>query len=264
LIIDGGYKMGELLKGKNILIMGVRNKWSIAWGITQAVRAQGANIIFTYMGDREKESLLKLTEDMGEITAYQCDVTKDEELDDLFRNIRDKFGVLHGLVHAIAFAKSEDLKDTFVNTSRDGFLLALNISAYSLVAVSKRAQELMTEGGSILTMTYGGSVRVSPGYNVMGVAKAALEASVRYIAYELGIKNIRVNAISAGPVKTMSAKGVSNFSDILEIVEKRSPLKRNVTLEDLGGAAVYLLSNLSSGMTGEIMYVDSGYNNMGA
>lgn len=256
--------MGELLKGKNILIMGVRNKWSIAWGIAQAAGQQGANLIFTYMGDREKESLLKLTANMGEITAYQCDVTNDAELDKTFMNIKNKYGVLHGLVHAVAFASSEDLKNTFVNTSREGFLLALNISSYSLIAVSKRAEELMTEGGSILTMTYGGSMKISPGYNVMGVAKAALEASVRYLAYELGSENIRVNAISAGPVKTMSAKGVSNFSDILEIVEKKAPLKRNVSLEDLGGAAVYLLSDLSSGMTSEIMYVDSGYNNMGA
>lgn len=256
--------MGELLKGKNILIMGVRNKWSIAWGIAQAAQAQGATLIFTYLGDREKESLLKLTADMGEITALPCDVAKDEDIDELFSNIKNKYGVLHGLVHAIAYAKSEDLKETFVNTSRDGFLLALNISAYSLVAVSKRAQELMTEGGSILTLTYNGSMRVSPGYNVMGVAKAALEASVRYIAYELGSKNIRCNAISAGPIKTMSAKGVSNFSDILAIVEEKAPLRRNVTLEDLGGTAVYLLSDLSSGMTSEIVYVDAGYNNMGA
>jgi enoyl-[acyl-carrier protein] reductase I len=256
--------MGEILKGKNILIMGVRNKWSIAWGIAQAAEAQGANLIFTYLGDREKESLLKLTAGMGEITAYPCDVSKDEDLDVLFANIKNQYGILHGLVHAIAYAKSEDLKDTFVNTSRDGFLLAMNISAYSLVAAAKRAQELMTEGGSIVTMTYDGSNRVSPGYNVMGVAKAALEASVRYTAYELGSKNIRVNAISSGPIKTMSARGVSNFSDILNIVEQKAPLKRNVTLEDLGGTAAFLLSDLSSGITSEIIYVDAGYHNMGA
>lgn len=255
--------MGELLKDRNILIMGVRNKWSIAWGIAQAAKAHGANLIFTYLGDREKEALLKLTADMGEITAFPCDVSKDEDMDVLFSEIKNKFGVLHGLVHAIAYAKSEDLQDTFVNTSRDGFLLAMNISAYSLVAVSKRAQALMTEGGSILTMTYGGSMKVYQGYNVMGVAKAALEASVRYIANELGSQNIRVNAISAGPIKTMSAKGVKNFNDILDVVDQKAPLKRNVTLEDLGKTAVYLLSDLSSGMTSEILYVDAGYNNMG-
>lgn len=255
--------MGELLKGKNILIMGVRNKWSIAWGIAQAAKAQGANLIFTYLGDREKEALLKLTADMGEITAYPCDASKDEDMDALFSEIKNKFGVLHGLVHAIAFAKSEDLQDTFVNTSRDGFMLAMDISVYSLLAISKRAKALMTEGGSILTLTYRGSVKVSPGYNIMGVAKAALEASVRYMAHELGGENIRVNAISSGPIKTMSAKGVKNFSDVLDIVEEKAPLKRNVTLEDLGGTAVYLLSDLSSGVTSEIHYVDAGYNNMG-
>jgi len=255
--------MSELLKGKNILIMGVRNKWSIAWGIAQAARDQGANLIFSYLGDREKESLQKLTSGMGEIDAYQCDVSREEDLDALFSAIKSKYGVLHGVVHAIAFAKSEDLQDTFVNTSKDGFMIAMDISVYSFIAAARRAQALMTEGGSILTLTYTGSVRVSPGYNIMGVAKAALEASVRYAAHELGKKNIRVNAISAGPVKTMSAKGIKNFSDILGVVEEKAPLKRNVTLEDLGGAAVYLLSDLSSGMTGEILHIDSGYNIMG-
>lgn len=255
--------MGELLKGKNILIMGVRNKWSIAWGMAQAVKAQGGNLIFTYLGDREKESLAKLTAGMGEIAAYPCDVSKDEEIDTLFSEIKNKYGVLHGLVHAIAFAKSEDLQDTFVNTSKDGFMTAMDISVYSFIAVAKRAQALMSEGGSIITLTYRGSVKVSPGYNIMGVAKAALEASVRYAAHELGSLGIRVNSISAGPVKTMSAKGVKNFGDILGIVEEKAPLKRNITLEDLGGAAVYLLSDLSSGMTGEIVYIDAGYNIMG-
>ncbi len=255
--------MGDLLKDKNILILGVRNKWSIAWGIAQAAKTQGANLIFTYLGDREKEALMKLTAEMGEIAAYPCDVSKDEDMDALFSEIKNKFGVLHGMVHAVAFAKSEDLQDTFVNTSRDGFMLAMDISVYSLLAISKRAQALMTEGGSILTLTYRGSMKVSPGYNVMGVAKAALEASVRYLAHELGGQNIRVNAISSGPIKTMSAKGVKNFSDILDIVERKAPLKRNVTLDDLGGTAVYLLSDLSSGVTSEIVYVDGGYNNMG-
>ncbi len=255
--------MGQLLKDKNILIMGVRNKWSIAWGIAKAAREQGANLIFTYLGDREKESLNKLTAGMDNIEAYPCDVTSDDELDELFSNIKNKYGVIHGVVHAIAFAKSEDLQDTFVNTSRDGFHTAMDISVFSLLAVSKRAKELMTEGGSIITLTYRGSIKVYPGYNIMGVAKAALEASVRYAAHELGSQNIRVNAISSGPVKTMSAKGVKNFSDILGIVEEKAFLKRNVTLEDLGGTAVYLLSDLSSGMTGEVLYIDAGYNNMG-
>ena len=256
--------MGELLKGKNILIMGVRNKWSIAWGIARAAKEQGANLIFTYLGEREFQSLQKLTEDMAPIEAYPCDVSKDEDIESLFSAIKSKHGVLHGLVHAIAFAKAEDLRDTFVNTSRDGFLMAMDISVYSFIAVANKAQELMTEGGSIITLTYGGgSARVSPGYNVMGVAKSALEASVRYAAQELGGENIRVNAISSGPIKTMSAKGIQSFSDILAIVEEKAFLKRNITLQDLGGAAVYLLSDLSSGMTGETMYIDAGYNNMG-
>ena len=255
--------MGDLLKGKNILIMGVRNKWSIAWGIAQSIKAQGGNPIFTYLGEREKEALIKLTAEMKDISAYPCDVTNDDDIDALFSEIKSKYGVIHGLVHAIAFAKSEDLQDTFVNTSRDGFMLAMNISVYSFLAVARRAQELMTEGGSLITLSYRGSVKVYPGYNIMGVAKAALESSVRYMAYEMGQNNIRVNAISAGPVKTMSAKGVKNFSDILEVVEQKAPLKRNITLEDLGGTAVYLLSELSSGLTGEIIYIDAGYNNMG-
>jgi len=255
--------MSDLLKGKNILIMGVRNKWSIARGIAEAAWREGANLIFTYQGDREKESLLKVTAGMGEIEAYPCDVTNDEAIDLLFSNIKEKHGVLHGLVHAIAYAKSEDLQDSFLNTSRDGFMLAMDVSCYSLVAVSRRALPLMTEGGSIVTLTYRGSVKAMQGYNVMGVAKAALEASVRYMALEMGPKNIRVNALSAGPIKTMSGKGVQNFSDILSVVEERSPLKRNVTLEDLGGTAVYLLSGLSSGLTGEVIYIDCGYNNVG-
>ena len=255
--------MGGLLAGKNVLIMGVRNKWSIAWGIAQAAYREGANLIFTYLGDREKEELEKLAAGMGTLHARSCDVTSDEDIEKLFGWIKSEFGVLHGLVHAIAFAKSEDLKDSFLNTSREGFRLALDVSAYSLVAVCRHAAELMAEGGSIITLTYRGSTKVVPGYNVMGVAKAALEACVRYAAYELGARNIRVNSISSGPIKTLSAKGIKNFSDVLKIVEERSPLRRNVTLEDLGNTAVYLLSDLSSGVTGEAIYVDSGYNNMG-
>lgn len=255
--------MGELLKGKNILIMGVRNKWSIAWGIAMSAKAEGANLIFTYLGEREKESVEKLISGMDGVATYQCDASKEEDIDNVFNEIKNRFGVLHGLVHAIAYAKAEDLQDTFVNTSREGFMLAMDISVYSFIAVARKAKELMTEGGSILTLTYRGSNKVSPGYNVMGVAKAALEASIRYAAYELGSSGIRVNGISAGPVKTMSAKGIKNFSEILAVVEDKAPLRRNITLEDLGGAAVFLLSQLSSGMTGEVIYIDAGYNIMG-
>lgn len=255
--------MGELLKGKNILIMGVRNKWSIAWGIAEAAWREGANLIFSYMGEREKDALDKLLADKDNPLTYQCNVSEDADIEAMMTDIQAKVGVLHGLVHAIAYAKSEDLADSFLNTSRDGFKLAMDISAYSLVAVSKAAAPLMTEGGAIVTLTYYGGERVCPGYNVMGIAKAALEMSTKYLAYDLGEKGIRINAISAGPIKTMSAKGVKTLGDIMNLIEERAPLHRNITLEDLGNNAVYLLSGLSSGVTGETLYVDSGYNIMG-
>lgn len=255
--------MGKLLENKNIMIMGVRNKWSIAWGIAKSAMEHGANVIFTYLGEREKESLDKLLAGYSGLGLYPCDVTSDQQIDELFDEISREYGTLHGLVHAIAHAKTEDLQNLFVNTSRDGFLRALDISAYSLVAVSRKAKELMPQGGSIITLTYYGSEKVMPGYNVMGVAKAALEASVRYLAFDLGPFGIRVNAISAGPVKTMSAMGIQNFGDILEVVEKKSPLRKNITPEELGNNAVWLLSSLSDGITGQTIYVDSGYNILG-
>lgn len=255
--------MGSLLKNKNILIMGVRNKWSIAWGIAKAAHEEGANLIFTYQGEREREGAEQLIEGLGQSSVSQCDISSDEEIDTLFTELKSKYGVLHGVVHAIAHAKSEDIKNDFINTSRDGFAHALNVSAYSLVAVSRRAKELMTEGGSILTLTYMGSEKVFTGYNVMGVAKAALEATVRYMASDLGQYGIRVNAISAGPIKTISAKGVKDFGNILDVVEQKAPLRRGITQEDLGNASLYFLSHLSSGVTGEISYVDCGFNIMG-
>lgn len=251
--------MGSLLSNKNILVMGVRNKWSIAWGIVKAAQDEGANIIITYQGDREKAG----AEQLGADSIFQCDISSDEEIDNLFAAIKDKYGVLHGVVHCIAHAKTEDLQNDFVYTSRDGFAHAMNISAYSLVAVSRGAKDLMTEGGSIMTLTYMGSEKVFKGYNVMAVAKAALETSVMYLASDLGEANIRVNAISAGPVKTLSAKGVKNFGDIMDTVPQKAPLRRNITQEDLGKTALYLLSDLSSGVTGEVLHVDSGYNIMG-
>ncbi len=254
--------MENILKDKNILVMGVRNKWSIAWGIAEFAMAQGANVLFTYLGDREKEALEKLVEDFPGAKLYSCDVSSDEAIDDLFTTLQKDY-ILHGLVHAIAHARSEDLQNAFINTSREGFAHAMNISAYSLLAVSRRARELMTEGGSILTLSYYGADKVMPGYNVMGVAKAALEASVRYLAFDLGTDRIRVNAISAGPVKTLSAMGVQNFGDILNIVRDKAPLHRNVSLEELGSSAVFLLSDLSAAVTGQVIYVDSGYSIMG-
>jgi enoyl-[acyl-carrier protein] reductase I len=252
-----------LLKDKNILIMGVRNKRSIAWGIATAAAKEGANLIFTCLGEREKRETEELVAPLGNFPVYQCDIASDIEINNCFETISKEYGVLHGLVHAIAHAKTEDLQNNFVNTSRDGFAHALDVSAYSLVAVSRAAKDLMTEGGSILTMTYAGSVRVIKGYNVMGVAKAALEACVRYLADDLGTRGIRVNAISSGPVKTVSAKGVKSFKNLKDMVEERAALHRTITLEDLGNNALYLLSHLSEGVTGEIIYVDCGFNIMG-
>jgi len=204
--------MGDLLKDKNIIIMGVRNKWSIAWGIAAAAHREGAKLIFTYQGEREKNGVEQLANDLGGVAAYQLDVTSDSDIDSFFNTVKTDYGIIHGLVHSIAYAKTEDLQDSFVNTSREGFALALDISAYSLTAVSRRAKDLMAEGGSIVTLTYMGSEKVFHGYNVMGVAKAALETSVMYLADDLGPAGIRVNAISAGAVKTLSAKGVKDFS----------------------------------------------------
>lgn len=251
------------MKGKNIIIMGVRNKWSIAWGIAEASHKQGASLIFTYQGEREKDDVEMLAAELGNVACYRLDVSSDDDLDAFFGTIRQKVGVIHGLVHAVAFAKREDLQDSFLNTSRDGFALALNISAYSLVAVSRRASELMTEGGSIVTLTYMGSEKVFMGYNVMGVAKAALEASVRYLANDLGALGIRINAISAGAVKTLSAKGVKDIGKILKRTREKAPLRKNVELEELGGTAVFLLSSMSGGTTGEVIHADCGMNIMG-
>lgn len=255
--------MEALLTDKNIIIMGLRNKWSIAWGIAQAAAEEGANLIFTCQSEREKKETEKLLIELGDYPIYICDISSDDDINRLFSDLRTKYSVVHGIVHAIAHAKPEDLANGFISTSREGFAHALDVSAYSLVAVSRAARELMMEGGSIVTLTYMGSEKVLQGYNVMGVAKAALEASVRYLAYDLGPFGIRVNAISAGPIKTMSARGVKNFSNILDVVEEKAPLKRNVTQKDIGNSALYLLSNLSSGVTGEVHYVDCGYNIMG-
>ncbi|AGC67933.1 enoyl-[acyl-carrier-protein] reductase [NADH] FabI [Thermoclostridium stercorarium subsp. stercorarium DSM 8532] len=254
-----------MLRNKNILIMGVRNKWSIAWGITMSCLEQDANVILTYRGEREKEAIEKLIEGdyASKIRIYPCDVSSDDEIKALFDQVAKDYGILHGLVHSVAFANTEDLRGAFIDTSREGFLLAMNISAYSLVAVSRFARELMKEGGSIVTLTYNGANRVVPGYNVMGVAKAALESCVRYLAADLGPQNIRVNAISAGPVKTVSAMGIQNFGSVLEVVEQRAPLKRNVTQKEIGDTAVCLLSEYTAGTTGQIIYVDSGFSIMG-
>ncbi|SOC38076.1 enoyl-ACP reductase FabI [Ureibacillus acetophenoni] len=253
------------LKDKNIVVMGVANERSIAWGVAKKLLEVGANVIFTYRKERSKGKIEKVLADYTEYNTdvVQCDVNSDESIANAFNEIGEKYGVIHGLVHSVAFANAEDLHNRFVETTRDGYAFAQDTSAYSLVAVAKAARPYMSEGASIVTMTYLGAERVLDGYNVMGVAKAALEASTRYLAYDLGAEGIRVNAISAGAIRTLAAKGVPSFNTILHQIEEKSPLKRNVTSDEVANMTMVMLSNLSSGVTGEIIYVDSGYNIMG-
>jgi enoyl-[acyl-carrier protein] reductase I len=251
--------MDKLLHNKNILIMGVANKWSIGWGITLSCLSAGANIILTYQNERTEQSVRDLAGEYPDIALYPCDVTVDDDIKMLFERIKEDKGVLNGLVHSLAFAKKEELGGEYYNTSRDGYLLAQNISSYSLAALSREALTLMKEGGSIVTLTYLGGERAIPNYNVMGVAKAALEASVKYLAVDLGAHNIRVNAISAGPIKTLAAKGVKGFGEMLKSYEQKAPLKRTVTQSDVGDTALFLLSDMSRGITGENIHVDAGY-----
>lgn len=259
--------MEDLLKleGKNIVVMGVANKRSLAWGVAQSLYKVGANVIFTYRKERSKDKLIKLLEDnnLDAKLIVECDVNSDESIQSAFAKIGETVDVIHGVVHSVAFAHAEDLKTDFINTSREGYAFAQDTSAYSLVAVAKAARPLMTEGGSIVAMSYLGAERVVAGYNVMGVAKASLEASVKYLANDLGKENIRVNAISAGAVRTLAAKGIPSFNQILHKIEEESPLRRNVTQEEVADMTVAILSHLSRGVTGEIVYVDSGYNILG-
>ena len=255
-----------ILSGKTVLMMGVSNKRSIAWGIAQACYKQGAKLAFTYQGDRQQESLQELLgEHMKDEGFYMvsCDVSNDDEVAEAFAKIKENVGVLHGVTHSIAFAKTEDLSGEYVNTSRDGFLLAQNISAYSLVITAKHARPLMTEGGSFLTLTYLGGERVVENYNVMGVAKASLDASVRYLANDLGKDKIRVNEISAGPIRTVSAKAVQDFNRIVHVLEERSPLRRTTDAEEVGDVAAFLFSDLARGVTGENIHVDGGFHILG-
>ena len=253
------------LKGKNIVVMGVANQRSIAWGIARSLHNAGANLIFTYAGERLEKNVRDLSESLEgqKSLVLPCDVTNDEDIASCFQTIKEEVGVIHGLAHCIAFAERDDLKGEFVDTSRNGFLLAQNISSFSLTAVSRAAKEVMTEGGSIVTLTYLGGERVVSNYNVMGVAKASLEASVKYLANDLGKHNIRVNAVSAGPIRTLSAKGVGDFNSILKQIEERAPMRRNVTQEEVGNTALFLFSDLASGVTGENIHVDSGYHILG-
>lgn len=253
--------MSISLEGKNIVVMGVANKRSIAWGIARSLHRAGARLIFTYVGERLEKSVRELVETLEDdrCLILPCDVTVDEDIAACFETIKNEVGTIHGVAHCIAFANKEELQGEFMNTTRDGFLLAHNISSYSLTAVAKEARKLMTEGGSIITLTYLGGEKVIQNYNIMGVAKASLDASVKYLANDLGPHGIRVNSISAGPIRTLSAKGVSDFNSILREIEEKAPLRRTTTPEEVGDTALFLFSDLSRGMTGENLHVDSGF-----
>src|SRR5271165_937069 len=255
--------MSNSLEGRSAVILGVANKRSIAWGIAQQMQQAGAQLAITYQNERLKQESADLIAELPNAQAFQCDVSRDEEISKLFEQLKERYGKLDALVHSIAFAPAEDLKGEFADTSREGFRVALDVSVYSLVALARAARPLMTEGGSILTMTYYGAEKVVPRYNVMGVAKAALEASVRYLAYDLGKNKIRVNAISAGPIKTLAARGISGFGDMLKEQAERAPLRRNVDVGEVASTAVFLASDAARGITGETIYVDCGYNIMG-
>lgn len=254
---------GQMMAGKRGLIMGVANDRSIAWGIAQVCAAHGAEIAFTYQGDALKKRVMPLAESIGATIVEPCDVTDEASMDKLFETLKEKWGKIDFIVHGIAYSDKKELDGLYVDTSRENFLRTLDISCYSFTAIAARALPMMTEGGSLLTLSYIGAERVMPHYNVMGVAKAALEASVRYLSVDLGPKNIRVNAISAGPIKTLAASGIGDFRHILRWNELNSPMQRNVTTIEVGHSALYLLSDLGTGMTGEILHVDAGYHNVG-
>jgi len=252
------------LSGKLGIVFGVANKRSIAWAIAQAWHKAGARLAFTYQGERLKENVAELAGTFGgETLILPCDVTSDEEIARVFKAVGEKFGRLHLLLHSVAFAPKEALESDFVSTSREAFRIAHDVSAYSLVALARHATTLMTEGGSIVAMTYYGAKKVVPRYNVMGVAKAALEASTRYLAYDLGPKKIRVNCISAGPVNTLAARGIAGFTEMLKHYEAHAPLKRNVLPEELGATGLFLASDGGAAITGQVIYVDCGYQIMG-
>jgi enoyl-[acyl-carrier protein] reductase I len=250
--------MSNLLEGKLVLVLGIANRWSLAYACAQAYSREGATLVLTYLGERQKDSIAELAKGLNVAAILPCDVTKDDELAALTESLVALHRPLHAVMHSLAFANREDLTRPFVETGRSGFLLAQDVSAYSLVAVARAAAPVMTEGGSIATLTYLGATRVMPNYNVMGVAKASLEATMRYLASDLGPKNIRVNAISAGPVKTASARAVKDFSTILDTVPERAPLRRNTDPAEVADTAVFLASDLGRGVTGNIVFVDAG------
>lgn len=251
------------LAGKKGLVMGVANDRSIAWGISKAAHEAGAELAFTYQGEALEKRVKPLAESIGSDILLPCDVTDESSIDKAFQVVKEKWGGVDFVVHAIAFSDKNELDGLYVDTTRENFLRTMDISVFSFTSVAKRAAALMNEGGSLLTLTYYGAERVMPHYNVMGVAKAALEASVRYLAADLGPQNIRVNAISAGPIKTLAASGIGDFRYILKWNELNSPLRRNVTIDDVGRSGLFLLSDLGSGVTGEVLHVDSGYHTVG-
>ncbi|MDO3377028.1 enoyl-ACP reductase FabI [Geoalkalibacter halelectricus] len=250
----------SLLAGKRGIIFGVANDKSIAWGISQALSEAGAELAFTYLNGSLEKRVRPLAESLGSSLILPCDVQKDEDIDQVFADVEKAWGGLDFVIHSVAYADREDLKRPFSQTTREGFALAMDVSAYSLVAVSRRAAPLMKSGGSIVTLSYLGAQRAVPNYNVMGVAKAALEASVRYLAAELGPEGIRVNAISAGPIKTLAASGIGQFKEKIKLMDDYAPLRRTVTQEEVGKSALYFVSDLASGVTGETHFVDAGFN----
>jgi enoyl-[acyl-carrier protein] reductase I len=255
--------MSKLLEGKLALVLGIANKWSLAYAIAQEFSKHGATLALTYLGERQREAIEELSRDLDTAAILPCDVTRDEDLAALTESLRALNRPLHAVMHSLAFANKEDLTRPFLETSRAGFLLAHDVSAYSLVAVARATAPLMTEGGSLSTLTYLGSTRVVTNYNVMGVAKAALESAMRYLASEMGPRGIRVNAISAGPVKTVSARAIKDFSSILDAIAERAPLRRNTDPSEVAGAALFLASDLGRGVTGNILFVDAGMQAMG-
>ncbi|PTW62189.1 enoyl-[acyl-carrier-protein] reductase [NADH] [Breoghania corrubedonensis] len=254
---------GGLMKGKRGLIMGIANNRSIAWGIAKALRDAGAELAFTYQGDALKKRVEPLAAELGGIVVGHCDVTDEATIDAVFAEVEKQWGKIDFLIHAIAFSDKDELTGRYVDTTPENFSRTMLISCYSLTTIARRAEKLMTDGGAILTLTYFGAERVMPNYNVMGVAKAALEASVRYLAVDLGPNNVRVNAISAGPIKTLAASGIGDFRYILKWNEYNSPLRRNTTIDEVGDAAMFLVSDLARGITGEVTHVDSGYHVVG-
>lgn len=255
-----GWVMQDLMKGKRGLVMGVANDHSIAWGIAKALAGQGAEIAFTYQGEGMAKRVRPLAESLGSSFLMPCDVEDLKSVDAVFETLREKWGGIDFLVHAVAFSDKSELKGRYADTSRENFSRTMVISCFSFTEIAKRAAALMPKGGSLITLTYGGSTRVMPNYNVMGVAKAALEASVRYLAADYGAQGIRVNAISAGPVRTLAGAGIADARLMFNYQKRHAPLRRTVTIEEVGGSALYLLSDLSTGVTGEVHFVDSGYN----